>query len=390
MPTDLRQAVRDRDAVGLLRDLVRFDTHDDESALVAYLARRWDSLGLAYEIVPAYKNRKNITARCGNGGPSLLFNSHTDTVPSGDVHLWTEGAGPFDGTIVEDRLYGRGAVDAKGCLAAMIVAFEAIALSGVRQGSLIMSAVCFEESGGWGTQADVERGLRANAAVVGEPTNLLPKLGHRGAMRWEMHAEGKAAHSASPREGRNAIADMAAVILELERLEERLGDRIDPILRQRPNLTVAMVEGGVAGNVVPARCDIVVDRRVLPSERTEDVDAEMLAAVAAAANPRGAKIVANRLRYSGGCAIEPTEPIWRAIVDVVRDLTGAQSSSDGFFACCDMTFLWNQGHIPTVIFGPGEEAMCHKANEGLRVADLHVAADVYATLANHWLTGASS
>jgi len=382
----LHQAVRDRRPVELLRDMVRMDTHVEEAALVEYLAKRWSSLGIRYELTPAHGSRGNITAHVGNGAPSLLFNSHMDTVPHGDPALWTAGAGALDGVERDGRLYGRGSVDAKGCLAAMIAAYEALALSGdMRRGSLMLSAVCFEENGGWGTRADVERGLQADAAVVGEPTNLLPKLGHRGAMRFEIEAVGKAAHSASPEEGRNAIADMAAVVLALEQMEQHLDSRRDPILRQRPNLTVTMIDGGVAGNVVPGSCHIVVDRRVLPSEREEDVDAEMDAVIQAVATARGATIKVHRLRFNPGCAITTTEPIWTTIQRVVHDVTGATSPADGFFACCDMSYLWNLGHIPTVIFGPGEEAMCHKANEGLKVDDLYTAATVYAELGRRWL-----
>lgn len=392
MPIDADRAatlvrhVRERDPVSLLRDMVAIDTHRNEDALVDYLGRRWASLGIATEVTPARDSRSNITARVGSGERSLLFNSHMDTVPAGDPSLWAAGSGPFDATIRDGRLVGRGSVDAKGCLAAMIVAVEALAQAGAAdRGTLLMSAVCFEENGGWGTRADVARGLRAQAAVIGEPTNLSPKLGHRGTARYELHVAGRAAHSAMPERGRNAIADAATVVAALEELERRLDGRRDPILRQRPNLTPTIIEGGVAGNVVPASCTIVVDRRVLPSERLEDVDAEIKAVVDEVAARRHASIRVDRARGIDGCALEPSQPIWQAITGVVGDLTGASTPPDGFFACCDMVFLLNQGGIPTVIFGPGEEEQCHTANEGLRLDDLWTAARVYAELGRRWL-----
>lgn len=382
----LEQRIRERDLVSLLRDMVAIDTHRNEDALVEYLGRRWAALGIATEVTPARDGRSNITARVGSGERSLLFNSHMDTVPAGDLSLWAAGSGPFDATIRDGRLYGRGSVDAKGCLAAMIAAFEALAQVGAADhGTLVLSAVCFEENGGWGTRADVARGLRAQAAVVGEPTNLLPKLGHRGTARYEIRATGRAAHSAMPEQGRNAIADAAEIVTALEALERRLDGRRDPILRQRPNLTPTIIEGGVAGNVVPASCTIVIDRRVLPSERLDDVDAEIKAVVDEVASRRGATVRIDRARGIDGCAVDPSQPIWRAITGVVRDVTGASAPPDGFFACCDMVFLLNQGGIPTVIFGPGEEEQCHTANEGLRLDDLWAAARVYAELGRRWL-----
>lgn len=372
----------EQDLPGLLRELVRRPSYVDETAVVDFLQHRWRDLGLETTISEVRPGRCNITVQTGRPGPSLLFNSHTDTVPPGEAGRWT--ADPFAGEVRAGRLYGRGAADAKGCLAAMIAAFETLA-AGECAGTLLLSAVAIEEDGGYGTRREVERGLRADAAVVGEPTNLQPNLGHRGGSRLEVECLGLPAHAAQPEAGVNAIAAAAPVVQALVALEGRLAERLDPVLRQHPNLTVTMIQGGDAGNVVPARCTLLLDRRTLPSEQPEQIEAEIAAAVQAAAPP-GVHVRLTGIRHTPGAVVAPDAPIATTLADAVADIRRQEPSPRGFFACCDMTFLAGVG-IPTIIFGPGEQAMLHVFDESLALADLRAAAQVYALTAQRWFEG---
>lgn len=369
------------DTPALLRELVRRPSFVDERAVVEYLAERWRGLGFDPAITPVEPNRSNIAVETGGDGPTLLLNSHLDTVPPGEQERWS--VDPFGGEIRTGRLYGRGATDAKGCLAGMIAAFETLARERA-PGRLVLTAVAYEENGGYGTRRDVERGRRADAAIIGEPTELQPNLGHRGASRIEIEVRGAPAHSARPERGVNAISGAARIALALEELDGALADRIDPVLHQRPHLTVTMVQGGDAGNVVPARCTLLLDRRTLPAERPEDVIAEIRAAAERATAGSRVQIRLEGVRHTVGAVTEPSALIAQTLVGAVGAVTGQPPTPSGFFACCDMTFL-AAGGIPTVICGPGEERMCHVFDESLGVEELRQGARVYALTAWRFL-----
>lgn len=368
------------DLPALLTELVRRPSFEQESAVVEYLEARWRGQGFATEVTEVEPGRCNITVRSGDSGPAFLFNSHMDTVPPGQRERWSTD--PFGAEIRDGRLYGRGSVDAKGCLAAMIGAFETLAAQGF-PGTLLLSAVAIEENGGYGTRRDVERGMRADAALVGEPTNLQPNLGHRGTSRLEVDCRGRPAHSAQPEEGVNAITAAAEAIQALDALDKRLASRLDPVLRQHPHLTVTMIRGGDAGNVVPARCTLLLDRRTLPAERADEVEAEIFEAVRAATSGGEADVTVCGVRHTAGAVIAPTAPIATTLGEAIADVTGRVPAPAGFFACCDMTFLAAAG-IPTAIFGPGEQRMCHVFDESLNLADLRLAARIYTLTAHRW------
>ncbi|HEV7215429.1 MAG TPA: M20 family metallopeptidase [Chloroflexota bacterium] len=379
--TRLLERLAGVDLRALLTELVRRPSFEQEAAVVEYLEARWRALGFATETTEVEPGRCNITVRAGIGGPAFLFNSHMDTVPPGQRERWSTD--PFGAEVRNGRLYGRGSVDAKGCLAAMIGAFETLAALEF-PGTLLLSAVAIEENGGYGTRCDMARGLRADAALVGEPTNLQPNLGHRGASRLEVECRGRPAHSAQPEEGVNAISAAAEAVRALDALDKRLASRLDPVLRQHPHLTVTMIRGGDAGNVVPARCTLLLDRRTLPTERADAVEAEILDAVRTATSGGSAEVSLVGIRHTAGAVIDPTALIATTLSDAIADVTGNAPAPTGFFACCDMTFLAGAG-IPTAIFGPGEQRMCHIFDESLSLADLRQAAQICALTAHRWL-----
>lgn len=368
------------DLPALLTELVRRPSVEQEGEVVDYLVKRWRERGFPTEVTEVEPGRCNVTVRAGTPGPTFLFNSHMDTVPEGQRERWTTD--PFGATVRNGRLYGRGAVDAKGCLAGMIAAFETLAALDV-PGTLLLSAVAYEENGGYGTRRDVARGLRADAAIIGEPTNLQPNLGHRGASRLEVECRGVPAHSAQPEEGVNAITAASAAVQGLAALDKRLAHRLDPVLRQHPHLTVTMIKGGDAGNVVPARCTLLLDRRTLPAEQGAQVEAEILAAVQEATAGSRAEVTLTGIRHTPGAVTDPAALIATTLRDTIADVTGRPPTPTGFFACCDMTFLAGVG-IPTVIFGPGEQEQCHIFDESLALTDLRLAAQVYALTAHRW------
>ncbi len=364
----------------LLQELVRRKSDTVEADVVSYLRDRWQALHLDCEVSEAKPGRQNITTSFGTSGPSLLLNSHMDTVPAGDPTRWSVPA--FSGTIRDGRLYGRGSVDAKGCLAPMIAAYETLATMQM-PGRLTLSAVAYEENGGYGTMHDMKRGLRADAAIVGEPTNLQLNLGHRGACRATVTVRGVPAHSAHPHKGVNAITAAAPMLLAIDALNKKLASRYDAIIEQAATVAVTMAEGGDAPNVIPAQFTFVINRRTLPGEQPEEVLAELEHTVRSALVDHQATVTMEAPGQAVGAVTEPAAPIAQTVKDAITDGLGYVPRPTGFFACCDMTHI-TQSDIPTVIFGPGEEAMCHVYDESMPVVDLYKAAKVYALTAFRW------
>ncbi|MGQ9630509.1 MAG: M20 family metallopeptidase [bacterium] len=372
-------------AVDILRDLVRIPSYESEADVVDYLSKRYESLGIPHRTRRvAEGGRANITATWGEGERSLILNGHMDTVSPGDLGEWH--LPPFGGEVSEGRMYGRGTSDAKGSLAAMVSALEAIVRSGTPlRGKLTLMAVACEEVDGVGTREEVLGGTTADAAIVGEPTGLSVHIAHKGVLRLEIKALGRAAHASNPREGINAISKMTKAIMALDELAEEISQREDPLLG-RATLAVTTIEGGLARNVIPPTCTIAIDRRLIPSESPEDAQREIegvLKRLGAEDREFRAEV---RVVSSADAASTPADG---EIVEVAlrsrEEILGGPSRVGGFNACCDMWHLANRGKIPTVILGPGDLALAHKTNEYIEIGELEKAAEIYTRIALNWL-----
>ncbi|MGZ4150569.1 MAG: M20 family metallopeptidase, partial [Actinomycetota bacterium] len=222
------------------------------------------SLAAAPEVVRGAAGRPSVVARIGGAPrPSLAWNGHLDTVPAGSPDTWSRA--PFAGEVVDGRLIARGACDMKGPVAAALGAAAAIRRAGIDLGgSLVFHLAADEELAGLhGTKVLWDRGmLDQDAAIVGEPSDLRLGLAERGGAWITATAYGTAAHGSQPHLGVNAITSMARFLL---RLPEGLPDLEHPLVG-RPTINVALIEGGSAPNVVPDRCAVDIDRRVIPGE----------------------------------------------------------------------------------------------------------------------------
>jgi acetylornithine deacetylase len=326
------------------------------------------------------------TATLGDGGPTVLLNGHTDVVAVGDG--WD--GDPFAGELRDGLLYGRGAADMKGPLAAMIAATLAVKRSArLSTGRIVLACVMGEEYGGLGTRDLVRQGLRADHAIVGEPSELLPVIAHKGTLRYEIEVEGKAAHGSVPEAGLNAIYKMADIVLELRRLHEELSCRPPHPLVGAPSLNVGTISGGSGTCIVPARARITLDRRVVPGERLEDPTQE-LEGMLTRLRRRDQELRAHLTLQNVAPAMEvgAEEPVVRAVRRGIRAVLGRDPGVHGWTATADSNMLVNDLKIPTVIFGPGSIAkVAHQANEYVPVEDLYAATDVYARVLVELLSG---
>lgn len=350
---------------------------EDEAAGVASDILR--GLGAAPLVVRSEAGRPSVVASFGAGaGPSLAWNGHLDTVPAGSLDTWS--VDPFAGDAVDGRLVARGACDMKGPIAAALAAASALRRSGhTLAGSLTFHLAADEELAGLhGTKVLWEGGhLTQDAAIVGEPSELQLALAERGGAWITATAFGKAAHGSQPQRGVNAITSMARFLL---RLAEALPDLEHPLCG-RPSVNAALITGGSAPNVVPDRCEMDIDRRIVPGETDPG---EVLAPFRALAEDlrRDDPAVDVRVRIREWTDAAEAAADSRVAV-LARAAVAAQASPPtdvGFTGITDARFYINEARIPTVILGPGSLTVAHTADESVGVDELVAAARAYARL----------
>jgi acetylornithine deacetylase len=296
-----------------------------------------------------------------------MLNAHLDTVGTAGMEA------PFSPRVDDGRLYGRGALDMKGSLAAIMLAGRETAQRGLR-GDVIVAAVADEEAGSIGTEAVLER-YRADAAVVAEPTWLRLAIGHRGFVGLEIEVTGRAAHGSRPERGLDAIVRMGRVLVGLEQLDRQLQAAPPHPLLGTASAHASVIEGGQELSSYPARCVLLAERRTLPGETTSDVEGELAAVVAAAG--RGdtdfhadVRVPFAREAYE----LSPGDPF----VGLVHRHAG-EPEVVGMPFWADSGLIAAAG-IPTVLFGPGGEGL-HEAEEWVELADLEFCLEVYLAVA---------
>ena len=243
-----------------------------EAEIGTYVAEKLKELGLdvtTSEIAPGRVNVVGVLKGSG-GGKSLLLNAHLDTVGVEGMTI-----NPFGGELREGRVYGRGAQDMKGSLAAMITAAKAIVDAGIRlRGDLLITGVADEEYSSIGTEALVRR-IKVDGAIVTEPTDMHICCAHRGFIWFEVETIGRAAHGSRYNEGIDANMRMGRFLSELEKLEQELLQRKGHELAGPPSLHAALLQGGTEISKYAERCKLTIERRTVPGETVEGATAEL-------------------------------------------------------------------------------------------------------------------
>ncbi|MEH3088508.1 MAG: M20 family metallopeptidase [Microbacterium arborescens] len=350
--------------VALLERLVTVDSTNpggDESGAADVLAEVLRSVGASVAIEEYAPGHVNLVAEVRFGdGPRVMFNSHLDVVPAGSG--WSSD--PFMPVVRDGRLYGRGAADAKGSLAAMAGAFVDIVRSGsATRGTLVFTAVGDEEVGSTGARALVET-LRADACIVGEPTGLRLLAAHKGSLRPVIEVIGRGAHAAAPHNGVNAITGTAALLRALDAHAGELAER-DASAHRSPHPDPRARRGrSGTRNAVPEKCTLTIDRRMIPGETADGVRAEidgLLAEFNAENAPVSARIAALAPSTGGPSETPVDDPFVVACRAALRTV-GESDEVGGLVVNCDMTTFRGAG-IPTIVFGPGELEVMHAADE---------------------------
>jgi acetylornithine deacetylase len=346
----------------LLQRLVAFRTDRSEVVQAEWLRTWARALGAQVRLDDVQPGRVNFLATFAGDDPTrtLLFEAHGDTV-GGDVPMRLDAEAGL--------LYGRGTCDNKAALAAIMTAIQRVVGAHRRPPvTVLFASTCREESGGEGVKALLASGVRADVAVVGEPTRLVPIRAHKGAWRCRIVTHGVAAHSSNPSRGDNAIYRMRRVLETLEtRYPEWLMSRRDPVLGA-PTMSVGTIHGGMAVNIVPEHCEIEVDWRLVTGLRGEDILADLHAALPgieitpceeypAYSEPDASPALALARR---ACKI--------ALGRVPEPGVVAWAANAGFFC---------EAKMPSVLFGPGDIAQAHTAGEFVELRQVEQTADVY-------------
>jgi acetylornithine deacetylase len=348
----------------------------DEAATVRVLSSAAHELGLdvAETAVEPGRNNVRITLE-GGSGPGLLLLGHTDVVPVGDG--WTTD--PFGGGVRDGRIYGRGASDMKGGLAAALTALAALRGVGL-SGPVELAALVDEEETGKGIRAYVESVRQPFlGCVVAEPTDLQTVIGARGASFLRVEIHGTACHAGNPDDGANAIYGAAAVVADIERLHAELATRPHPLLGPA-TWSVGQIHGGTGGSIVPAECVVVADRRLLPGESTDAVLDELRERVA------GLRLADRGLTVDLAMPMEmpafqtsADSELARATDAALADAGGPGLPLGGWTAACDGGFVARDLGVPVVVLGPGSATtQAHRADESVAIEELLVAARAYA------------
>ena len=374
------------DATALLRELVRTDSRNPslasdapaEGPIARLLADTLTQWGLDVRIIEAAPGRPNVVAtlRGSGGGRSLMFNGHMDVV---GVENMTHA--PFDAFVRDDRLYGRGASDMKGGVAAMCAA--AARIKGSLKGDLIVACVADEEWRSIGTASLVASGVRADAAIVTEPTGLAIMPAHKGFAWFEIIFHGRAAHGSRWDLGVDAIRHAGLLLAELEQLDANVLPKKQHALLGRPSLHAGEIRGGLGLSTYPDRCVLRIERRTIPGESIGDVQRE-IDDVCHRLRDRHSSVSADvKLLFSQPPSdVSPEEPICRALEKAVRS-QGVATRVAGMSAWTDAALL-NDAGIPAVCFGPGDMGLAHAAEEYIEVREVEQAAEILASLARDW------
>jgi succinyl-diaminopimelate desuccinylase len=399
---DVLSHVDDAELIGLTRDLVRIpsvirpgDPRATEAAVAAHVERWLAKDGFEVEVQEIAPGRLNVLGWIGEkgAGRTLLLEGHTDVVTEGDPREWTHD--PFGAELVEDRIYGRGAADMKGGLAAAMVAAAAIKRSGATLGGrLVVGALVDEEGDMLGAKhlCATPIGRELDAAIVCEPEQNELCLEQRGVVWARVSARGRMAHGAMPEAGANPITALGAVLAGIAGLERSLR-RQSPRSRhlRPPTVTPTVIEapvGGVAqSNVIPSSARATLDVRLVPGLGSDAVAAE-IDALCRRAEERAPGVAIEWRPINGfrlATRVETAEPLVQAMIKGVRQATGRRPRFGGVPGSTDGTILRTTLGIPIVTCGPGHRLIPHQVDEYVETSELIEAARIYAASALNFL-----
>lgn len=353
-----------------------------EARLTDYLVGFFEELHVPFERIEVVPGRSNVVARYDPPGAeqTILLDAHQDTVPVDGMTV-----PPFEPSVRDGRVYGRGACDVKGGMASMLWAFQRLVRENPHgPASVIMSCTCDEEAttlgindlcSYWETPGrSTLITVKPDAAVIAEPTLLDVVVAHRGATRFRLRTSGRACHSSDPSQGLNAIYRMSRVVQCLEEFAAELPAQVTPHPLCGPaTLSVGRIYGGASVNVVPDDCAIEIDRRLIPGEDWEIAIAGIR------------RFLEERLDFEfemeppwlNGPTLSDDDNEWvsSSLLKVIADVDGShQAVGVPYGTHASRTC---RAGVPSVVFGPGSIDQAHTKDEWVAIDQLEKASEVY-------------
>jgi len=387
--------------VALAADLVAAASPNppgDERAVADVLVRTLRDLGIAeVQVVGPAPDRRNVIARIPGrgGGRSLILNGHIDTKPPGELDAWETP--PWEPVVRDGRLYGLGAADMKGAVAAMAFAAAEVARAELPGDLVLVFSADEEEGSACGARWLAEHGmLTADAAVIGEPSGLARdweaiRLVSRGVCLFRVDVEGTSMHSSlsDHLESVNANVEMGRLLARFaERGASVLRHEPHPLAPDGPTLNVALVaRGGSGQGVVPGSASFVSDVRALPGMTADEImaDVERFLALAAEAQPFLRASVEVEA-WLPACEIEPVHPIVQALAEASAEVLGTTPPFAVFPGGTDAPHFQLTAGVPTVpSCGPGLLTAAHRPNESITLQSIVEATAIYAGAARRFL-----
>lgn len=379
------------EAISFLQALVRAESVNppgNEQAVAEKIAERLAATGFSPQVDEIQEGRSNLLVSIGGESAHeqttrvLVYSGHFDTVPLGNARWEHE---PFGGELVDGKLYGRGATDMKGGVAAMVLALEYLQRSGARlAGELRFVGTVGEEVDGLGAREVVKRGQMddATALVVGEPSANGAFVAHKGTLWVEVFISGRTAHGSMPERGVNAIDTMRHFLNWLE--EHSFSHEEHPLLGG-PTTNVGTIKGGVKTNVVADACSATLDLRTLPGQSHEEILAEVEQALAKACSHTGASYEIRVANDKAPVATSENEPFIGLSLDTAQRHLGQRLTPKGANYYTDASVYIPHLGLPTLIYGPGEPGMAHQPDEWIEIENYLESIRFYAALAVEYL-----
>lgn len=347
---------------------------EGEHAVADWIAQTLRQEGINVQVDHSPEGRPNVLAilEGQQSGKTLLMNGHTDVVPPGEG--WIRD--PWKTVRENGRLYGRGSADMKGGLAAMLAAAIALQRHGCPfRGRLALLMSADEERSNIGIKHFVAHPIHADYVVIGEPTELIPCVGHKGDCRVRISTTGTSGHCAVVERPDNALYKLARAITALEELGAELGERISPV--GRASLTVTMAGAGCAPNIVPHQAWLELDRRILPGESKEMVLREIRERVQAVVHD---PFQMESYLFFPAFTIPSEHELVEAASQCVQQTTSRKPAPQVFAASTEAPFFSVDLGYPTIILGPGSLDQAHRPDEFVQVEQLIQAEEVYRSL----------
>ena len=374
----------EKEVIAFARELVKIKsyTHDEEK-IVRYIGEKVQSLGYDEVILDDFGN---VTGRIGSGDSVILFDSHCDTVAVTDADNWK--ADPFGGDIIDGKLYGRGAADMKGAIAAAVYAGYAIKKLSLAEGKTIYVTCSILEE-------DIEgeallylckkNNIHPDFAVICEPSSLNLALGHRGRAMLTIRTKGVSAHGSSPELGENAIYKTKEIIGRIERLQSRLSAD-----DTAGSVTLSRIESNAASlNAVPDQCLLYLDRRLETGETQAVVAEEMDRLVQGIDATWEIYSLSDRTWTGKSVSCKAFFPPWELPGDHALTQTGIKAFHESTGRQASL-IKWNFSTngfatagrlgVPTIGFGPGNPEMAHRRDEYCHISDIIEALAFYTAL----------